>query len=81
MADFASVLVDVQTVVWDEHGDLVQEKKVLSQMPPSFYISVLNAKTIVANRLNTVFAGRSFGDIINAITKFYEDKPLLKTNQ
>ena len=81
IADLASSLKDINSIVWSgevNETDMVKEVKIISEIPPSFYIASLHAESNLSERFNTVLAGRTFGDISNAVTKFYEDKPLMK---
>jgi hypothetical protein len=78
IADLLSATAGVAGVVLDE---VTKEEKLLAQSArknQSTGAAALDAMRILAIRVMDVVSGRSYGDTVDAVTKFYEDKPLLK---
>jgi hypothetical protein len=75
VADLFSATIGVAGVVLDKANDRDAQ---LDRKNQSTSTAALDAMRILAIRIADVVSVRSYGDTVDAITKFYSDKPLLK---
>ena len=76
ITDFVAAGTGLANAVLDEVGEKSFQHSVRNTQSDS--AAALDAIRILLIRVSDVTSGRSFGDTVQAINKFYEDKPLLK---
>jgi hypothetical protein len=78
IADFASASAGIAGVILDEATEQEQMSLQSARSKQSRVAAALDAMRIFLIRVADVTGGHSFGDTVEAVNKFYQDKPLLK---
>ena len=78
VSEIAFALGDINAVTSQEVDAQKQNKNLDYQFGLSSLTAPEEAESKLSGRIEAVFEGHRFGDLAEAITKFYRDKPLLK---
>jgi hypothetical protein len=81
LSDLISAMNGIAVIVYEESGQFLELKKQVSQRSDTQdnpYVALLEAMRLLSFRVGSVTNGPSFGDTVDAVTKFYKDKPLMK---
>lgn len=79
VADLTSAVTDINLAVYPELRNQGRAKGLKPFVRVGgTYDSGYQAESFLTGRIGAVIGGHSFGDISDAVTKFYQNKPLLK---
>jgi hypothetical protein len=78
LGDLVSTLTSINVVTAVELDNQRRLKKLDYEFESDSFHGSVDAESAFSTRIQEVTAGHTFGDLVDAITKFYQNKPLLK---